>query len=269
MENQLQRQLPVTHIDGTAFIVDVMHGQLRQQGTESNIMSFKDMVYLGSHYLVDFDRDHKNIATGTGNVSWDVRVEMMVRLDPEGMANRTGKPVAEIKDKTDFDLIIDQHLLDKRLKGELPVIDICGHPFYVDLFMGSLRPKDDFTTEGIRFNDIEGDQSPDGSHYRIVYDPLKHQPVFINWQEITAVPSGVVVIEIPTERQLDPVSYARLYDWDMKQMLMGNPIKPDMKAKVISWEKTGIHERIKENRDPKKQVDLKSKSRPKKRGRGI
>ena len=47
-------------------------------------------------------------------------------------------------------------LFDLRLnKGILPTIEIAGHPFYVDLRMNKLRPKDDFISKGIDFTEIK------------------------------------------------------------------------------------------------------------------
>ncbi len=268
------RVLPEIVIEGTRFLVDVMKEELREKENETNVIAFKDMEYRSTHYLLDYDRDKRNVTDGFGNVSWAYRIEHMATLDPEGMALKTSKTVAEIKGKNDFELLVDQDILDRRLKGQLPVIEICGHPFYVDLRMGCIRPKDDFSTEGIRFREIAYEGTPDGKHYQFPYDPERREPSAIDLSEITELPKGIVLLEIPTEPYLDPVSYARLGGWNLQHILLEHKIQDKMLARVIPWEKTGIERVIKENRARKNQQDVeeppgqKKKSRIK-RGRGI
>jgi hypothetical protein len=58
---------------------------------------------------------------------------MMVVLDPVGMAAKYNLPLDSLDRKTDYDIIVDNELVQKRLNGFLPVIDIAGHDFLCGL----------------------------------------------------------------------------------------------------------------------------------------
>ncbi len=58
--------------------------------------------------------------------------------------------------------MIQEKLLQERMQGKLPIIDIAGHPFYVDIRMGMLRPKDDFRTLGIPIKSFDDFEGPEG-----------------------------------------------------------------------------------------------------------
>lgn len=141
-----------------------------------------------------------------------------------------------------------QNLLNKRLVGLLPTIDIMGHTFYVDLRMGSLRPKDDFSTEGIKFKDIENYAQEERDTYHIPYNPKTHSFQEIDWLNLTAIPNDIVVIEVPFPEKLDPVSYARLHGYDINSFIKDYPIEENMKAGIIPWKDTQIEKFIAENK---------------------
>ncbi len=79
-----------------------------------------------------------------------------VTVAPKQMSERYNKAVEEILLLTYFELMIDQMALSRRIKqGELPTVEIGGHIFYVDARIDLLRPKDDFSTMGISFDEME------------------------------------------------------------------------------------------------------------------
>lgn len=247
----MERQLPILTIEGADFVVDVVHQELRELDNPLNTISFLEMKDNGTHYSLNYDPTEKNLP-GLFKQSIVVDIPQMVQLDPEGMAAHHGISVEEVKSKTDFDIIVNKHLVALREKVTLPIIDIAGHPFFVDLRLDSLRPKDDFTTTGIQFSDIDHCLLEDERVYQITYNPDTRTYADIDFEKITAIPKDIIVVEIPFQPTLDPVGYARKYGLDAREILRAHPPVADMKAKIVPWSETPINEII--ERNLKKQI---------------
>ena len=262
----MERLLPSLTLHGTSFNIDVMKEALIETGNSNNIIPFKEMLYKGDHYTFSYDMHEKNLPRIGSTAFEDVQVPPMVKLDPEGMALKYNKSADEIKNKTDFEIMVDQDLYKLRLSGRLPVIEIMNHPFYVDVRMDSLRPKDDFTTLGIRFSEIDDYIHPDDQRYWIPYHPTSHTVKEIDTEKITAIPKDIFLIEIPTLEKLDPVGYARHHGFDIEQMVMTNPIERNMVAKMLNWNETGLQQIVEKNLSIKQRTDIKDKigNQPKK-----
>ncbi|WP_300601994.1 hypothetical protein [Niabella sp.] len=139
-------------------------------------------------------------------------------------------------------------LLHERTKlGKLPVIEIAGHPFYVDVRMETFRPHDDFTALGISFsifNRFEMSFCP----VRIAYDPRKHVALNIDYEKLSEIPKDWIMVEIPHPKTLDPYGYARENGLNIEQTLRSYPLRENVKAKIVPWEDTGILFYIEENK---------------------
>ncbi len=255
----MERQLPTLTIHGTSFTVDVVKEALIEAENPSNIIPFKEMLYKGDHYSFSYDLLERNLPGMMSPAFVDVQIPPMVKLDPEGMALKYKKDIDEIKDKTDFEIIIDQDLYKRRLSGHLPVIEIMNHPFYVDVRMDSLRPKDDFTTSGIRYSEIDDYIHPDDQRYWIPYHPASHTVKEIDAEKITTLPKDIFLIEIPTLEKLDPVGYARHHGFEIEQIVMANPLEKNMVAKMINWKETRLQQIIEKNLSKKQSKDVKNK----------
>lgn len=177
--------------------------------------------------------------------------------------------------KNDANTRSQEELLKERMQGKLPIIDIAGHPFYVDMRMQTLRPHDDFSTLGIPFSAFDDFEGPDGFAW-IPYDSQKHQLKVVSLERITEIPTDWVIIEIAQPWKLDPYGYARDNGFDIKETLKEDPIQENLKARIVSWEEAGIPDLIKENkakqqperkRPPHKRVVQNDKRAEKKQGR--
>lgn len=160
--------------------------------------------------------------------------------------------------KTDGLTMTQEELLEVRMKGKLPVIDIAGHPFYVDMRMRTLRPHDDFSTLGIPFSAFD-DYSISDDVAWIPYDPQKHTIKDINPSQLTSIPQGWMIVEIPHPWKLDPFGYARECGFELKDVLKEHPIQADLKARIVPWNETNIIEAIQEN---KKTLNTKHGTKP-------
>ena len=242
----MERELPTYIINGTKFIVDIDKGEIRQKDQENNVIRFCDMSYTNSGYSFPYDTVIRNLPIGIhSNPVKEVEIPMQVVLDPVGIAEKHNLPVESLNRKTDYDILVNPELVQKRLNGVLPVIDIAGQDFIVDYRMNELRPKDDFSTS-IRLNDLYYDYGEE--KYKAFYQPATHSVIPIDPATVTEVPDGLVQIEFPMECALDPIAAARDFEMDMKVMLLKHPPKEKHTAKVIPIERTNIPSLVEKNR---------------------
>ncbi len=263
-----KRELPIQNIAGTDFVVDIMKFELREKGNEQNVISFKDMTDLGQGYLFEYNWKTKNIPRINEHFDLLVEIPEFVRLDPEGVAQKYGLTVEEVKTKTDFDLMVDQHAFDMRLNGgRLPTIDIAGHLFYVDIRMDKLRPKDDFLSNGIVFADIDSYFSEEKNAYIIPYNPKTHEFQPPDYENLTAFPKDLIAVQFSSQRDLDPIGWNRQGGWNIKDELKTIGVRGHFTATTIPWKETFLREIIKENLERKLKHGLEAKLARKGRGR--
>lgn len=264
----MERNLPIFSLKGTDFIVDVKKLELIEKDNPNNVISFFEMRDLGNYngYAFEYSLTEKNIPSSfLDKETVLVKIPELVTLDPEGMSQKYGVPLEMFATKSDFDLMVDQTALKERLTGLLPIVDIAGHPFYVDLRMDMLRPKDDFLSAGIVFSKIE-DYYVDGKEqYYIPYNPKTHEFHEIDFNSITEIPKDIIVISIPHESSLDPIGYNRKHGFDELSNLKESNLKSHFNAGQIGWKDTGIEEAIRENKANSIKIETPKTSKPIKR----
>jgi hypothetical protein len=245
--NQLKEPVIFT-IEGTAFVVDIERQVLRQSDNASNEISFiNSMLDQGDQYRLFYDPARKNIPQSEFDpaIMKEVTVPPLVGLDPEGMAAKYGFKPEELKGKTDFEVIVDQQLLEQRRQGALPRINIAGEEFFVDLRLQELRHAKTFHPV-LSLNSFE--LTDDGWHYEAYYHPVIRQLVPLD-PKLLELPEHVVKIKIPNEIGLDPVGAARAYGIDEMVLLRRYPPQKDLKAEVIPLSETHIPALIRQNRE--------------------
>jgi len=234
-------------IEGTAFLVDIHQEVLRQTDNPANEISFvRDMTDHGSHYSLYYDPEEKNILRKTYNPRQisELAVPKLIELDPEGMAAKYGWQVPDLSGKTDFQVIVDQLLLEKRREGLLPRIKIMGEDFYVDLRLHELRHAGTFhPVLSLESFELTGD----GWHYEAYYHPVIRQVVPLD-PLLTELPDSVVKIRIPAEIGLDPVGAAQMYHIDERMLLRLHPIQKELRAEIIPLSETNVPALIARNR---------------------
>jgi len=215
----MERKLPIWKIDNVAYQVDVDYGLLRQVTRPERIIPFVELEDTGTGYR----RSGKDGAV----------IPYMVKLDPQGVGSKYNIPINQLPQR-DSELKCDRKLLADRLQGKLPTIDIAGHPFFVDLRLDLLRPKDDFKTMGIKLSQLPVDRS--NSSFQFFYDAQEHLPVSYdpNWK---VAPEGLMAIEIPRELVLDPIGTLNKYSNVLKEKY---PFKDRNEAISFDWDSVGL-----------------------------
>jgi len=266
MKKEMQGKTIV--IEGTSFKINIEQQALIEQDDPENTISFvTQMKDCGDHYEMEYNRRLKNTqdTADTENVV-TIEVPTLIELDPEGMAARYDLTIGDLKNKTDFEVIVDQHLWQQRQSGVLPTIDIAGEHFVIDLRLQEFRHAQNFTPI-ISLRSLDLDSK--GDHYMAFYHPFLRQVVNID-PKLTEFPEGVVAIKMPNELGLDPIAAARKYRIDEKVLARLYPMQKELKADIVPLSETGIPALIQKNRQALRSEHEQIRSNRKfKRGRGL
>lgn len=149
--------------------------------------------------------------------------------------------------------------LKHRLQGMLPIMDIAGHPFYVEVRLMHLRPKDNFLSKGLDLN-YGGSFDEDAKQYSFYYNKRTMEEAAIP-EDIKVLPKNVVLIKFPNPYALDPVMMAKLNDKDPRSYLKEFPLLMYREAEVVPLEKTELAQLVEKN----KQNELAAKHATKKK----
>ncbi|WP_299568426.1 hypothetical protein [uncultured Pedobacter sp.] len=245
------RALPEFEIAGTTFLVDVEKLELREKYDFKNtIPILQAMRETENGYQFLYHLPSRNVPNFLervqGNADFiEVTLPPLVSIDPEGMSKKYGLTVAEIKDKSDFEVMVDQQALYERLNGRLTTIDIAGHIFYVDHRLEKLRPKDDFGSKGITFDELDDYISDEGT-FLIPYNPDTRQLQPIG-NDIVALPSDVVLVEIPSPYVMDRLGFNRKIGADLQANLKETGVRLHYLAKQLEWKEVGLDKLIQDN----------------------
>lgn len=260
----MEKIIPIINIEGTEFIVDSFNEQLIEKADPSNRMSIKNMLYTGSGYNFHYDINTKNLAafesftdlTNNRHIK-NISIPNLTALDPQGMANRHNQTVEYIKAKTDFELTLTPGSpLELRWnKKILPKLSISGHPFFVDIAAGKLRPKDDFKSKGISLEQISEYYDRFAHAYIIPYNPKTHEFQEIDHLKITELPKDIIVVKFPHLQELDRVGWNVKYGFGPAHCITQDQYQLHFKAQTLPWEKTNIPNSIKLNLEEKRIQD--------------
>ncbi|MDR6487191.1 hypothetical protein J2799_001676 [Chryseobacterium vietnamense] len=132
-------------------------------------------------------------------------------------------------------------------KGQLPVVIIAEHTFFVDIRMGMLRPKDDFLSKGIVFSDIQNYYDDNQNTYTIPYNPKTHEFQDIELSMLKEFPKDLIAVQFPVENELDLIGWNRNHGFELTEGLSNKGLKMQFEAKEIPWEETFLADIIKSN----------------------
>ncbi|WP_343560924.1 hypothetical protein [Sphingobacterium sp.] len=267
----MERQLPTLKIEGTTFLVDVEQMVLVHLDDPDTKIRFAEMDNEDTHYTLEYDIAHKDIA-GIHTKNNDlklVEIPRMTQLDAEGMALKYNVPLRGISEKMDYEVMVENPEIAMRMQGKLNRIEIEGHPFYVDFRMWSLRPHNDFSTQGISMEPLHENEQyeyfPEDTVF--LYQPKKHELFEPDWSSITELPKDTVIIKFPMLKEMDAVGYAHRFNRPLKEVLLETNFKPVTQAIKRQLSQTTLPELFKENKErlaqEKVQInkDVKRKSR--------
>lgn len=244
-ENKYGVRLPVVEIEGFPFLVDVFNKVLWDAQAADNYIYFHEMQDKGNCYEFTLNRSIRNLPTSWSAPSQDVVVQVpqMVTLDAPGVASMYSMSEHDLPAR-DKDLKCNADLLQQRLSGVLPMIDIAGDEFRIDM-----REKEFLKAPPgrARLNFRQMAETSDGLGYEFYYH-LPTKTIVSVSQDSRVLPTDVVLVRIPRDEMLDPVDFARKHKLKVQEFVNDYPIQQQLKAKVIPLWKTDLAKIISNNR---------------------
>jgi|GEM_PF-3720707 len=253
----MRQQIPRVILDGTMFNVDYHQKQFVQASYGENTIPFSALKEKSGQLILRYDIYNKCAADDPRSNRYDPKKNILIPkeildspellMDQKGYCKQHNQQSYTGKHNI---LLIDDQIGD-RLSGALPVIEIAGHPFYVDLRMQAIRPKDDFM-QILSFRDMYL-YKEDGSQF--FYKPENHELIKLNDETITEFPPGIVAVHLPSAKVMDPISYARLNLQEETSLLPGYPQQQLRIADVKPLNRTWIASAIKRNKAKAAELD--------------
>lgn len=244
----MDKQVVEYKLKDTVFLVDIPQMCLTEKNNIDNRISVLAMTDKRTHYEFDYEPESKTLNPvhyhdPEGRETVRVHLPQLKDLDPDGTCSFFGVTKEELAQTCDYALMAGKDPYTSRIKnGVLPVTDLVDHPFFVDLRMGVLRPKDDFSTMGIDISGVD----PFDYYHSFFYHVPSHSEYFPD-SSLTELPKDVVKIIIPGPARLDPVGMARMEGQPDDFYLKGIPIHLYSRATVVPLEFTELPELVKAN----------------------
>ncbi len=268
MEKWVNEYKEIT-LEDTVFIVDIDKLELRQKDNPANLRSYLEMSRRKDDFLMEMNVVTKSISRENAFIEDDqdikgICVPQMKDIDPEGVARKYNKTIDQVKASTDFELWLEANAVSERLNvGRLPMMEIKGDLYYVDMRMGIIRPRNNFISYGIP---IEFDY-PDRRSVSF-YLNTKTQEQHIPDYSATVFPKNVIQVSVPGAKYLDPVGYARELGMDANAFLNQVPLVMYHRPKITPIQRTEYGQKIRKNQ-LNKQISKPQKKAVKVRRKGL
>lgn len=241
----MERELPTINIDGTEFLFDIEQLALVEKNRpEERKLFFDEMNDRGTHYDFVYNRNSRRLdlprtldgmdAYITGKHSFaTIEVPRIGDIDPLGMCKKYGCSFADVTQKSDFEIMVDQEKFHRRMEGELVTIDFPNKRFVLDMPNNLLRPQDGIGME-ISFDEIEKAAlfSNETNAYYIIYN-IANSEIIKSDLQISSNENAIVEILHPLI--LDPIGYNILLELDPKRGLIDAELKFNHEATFIPW----------------------------------
>jgi hypothetical protein len=285
----MKKNLPEIEIEGTTFLFDIDRCSLIEKYNPYNEIYFEYMHNDGTNYSFEYSAVSKNFhfvrsASTIDEVVQEifgdvdskgpnikdpaipVKIPRIGVLDPDGMCRKYRCTLRDIALKTDFEIMVNQDVFNRRMNGEPVTIDLVGHIYEIDVKENTLRPKDG-TGEEIRL---------DIFHYDLYYEDMEVYHLFYNISECKAVnplydgsidrTEDRVILEVPNLESIDPIGSRLAYGRDPRSGLMGYDLSMNHVARIVPWKFYDIKIPLKQKQ---KNIAAKTEKRERRKGRKI
>ncbi|MBL3547247.1 hypothetical protein [Chryseobacterium sp. KMC2] len=232
------RKLPEVEIEKTIFQFDIDRLALIEKENPSNAISFAYMKDHGTHYSFNYSplsKNHDFIVIDpsfddTGKIILDpyfetsviVEIPRITEIDPLGFSQKYGCTTKDMMEKTDFELMVNQEVYNKRIDGHPVKVNICGNQYVVDPendIFWSIEGKPDIELKGL------GDYYSDKNRtYNILYEPISGRVIDLKKESVMNTET-VRLVEIPDVRTIDPIGKNHATNLPLKFGLIYHDLK--------------------------------------------
>jgi hypothetical protein len=264
---ELQRVLPEIVVGDITLIVDVAFAEVRHKEFCACRASFNEMEREGNGYVIHIEPELQGLSVTPHPYYSKHIIGQMVDLDPEGICIKYGLEKDSLP-KDDSDLRCDPRLIEERLQGILPKIDIAGRKYHIDIRVGELRD----STEPHSRIQLRTLGINDAGNYIFLYDHERHNVVHADLDKIEKEPENTVLVELPHDLWLDPIGAARKEGMCELSLLGSFPLQHELRARICPLAETDVPIYIAKNLERKNkdfEDDDPRSERVRKKGRRI
>ena len=277
----MERELPIYKLNGINFHVEIKKAELIEVETPFlNIIKVNELVDAGTHYVLHWNELDKNQDTYQAYIRRNlgernktnqpahqsafskfkeeqqdniVHIPPLKNLDPLGMSTQYHVSLEALKTMTDYEIMVNQHLLKRRQLGVLPILRIGLHDFLVDIQSNAILPLVRSTAQRINLSSLERFEKKGGSGYVVPWDMKSGQIAKTEFHNLTQLPLHIKYVEIPPKDLLDPYGYYLRYgnEEELRIALRTIPLKEKTEARTLDWNETGIPALIEKNNQEK------------------
>lgn len=218
----MQEKLPEIKIHDAVFQFDIDSLVFIKKDDPSELIFFNHMYDCLTHYeyyqkigekdvtsisrseadIFDGPEQNEKIYQAYNALLVKVKIPRIAEIDPEGMMRKYACSLDDIKNKTDFEIIVDQDVIKRRMAGETVKIDIGNKVYQIDALRGFLQPLDSSESEidiaQYRHDYYIEDEDCYYLHCNMengrIVDPLRDQSI-----------ENTIVYKVPCLTSLDPI----------------------------------------------------------------
>lgn len=200
----------IIYIAETAFQVDISEQALVYIGQPDLNIPLAGMKDEGEYYSMLLDSNNKTLFKGmlVAGQHHDhvLSVTIPKTVFEEGFweDNDGIKKLNKLSFERDWNILISDEQLRNRLAGKLPVVDLAGDQFFLDVRMNELRLTDDFNKR-ISLDEFYSFDE----RVCAIYDKIEKQVISIDGDTVINTPKNAVYVELPDFFHIDPIGYAR------------------------------------------------------------
>jgi len=240
--------------DGVCFSVDFINKRLCDYDIPGNIIKLSDLEDKATHYEFYYNKDKRNIGLPISKDGSDsetifkVKINQLTGINPQAMAAIYGVDLPDLEGKPDQQFFADlpgirerqwehvqansdQLLLNRRLAGELPGVNIGNERFLFDCERGIFQH---VNKEHVKIEIEKMQPTPERDGFACFVDAWDCSPVYEN---VAAFGLHMLAhLKIPDPVLIDPVGVARLRGFKDTDLLYRYPLqdKPEMKITALS-----------------------------------
>lgn len=250
----MESELPEIEIEGTTFLFDIEKIALIEKDNPHNEIYFDNMRDKGTHYSFEYSAVTKNYhfiksastfdeifdgifeQSQISNPAFAIEIPRIGVIDPEGMCRKYGCTQQDIEQKSDFEIMVNQDVYNKRLNGEPVTIDLAGKVYEIDVKNNSLRPQNG-AGEEIFLNKYHYDlYYEDDGVYHLFYNISENKVSDVMRDGSRDRTEDRVILEVPNLTYLDPIGTNIEYGYNPQSGLLYSDLTMNHIAKSVPWD---------------------------------
>lgn len=248
-----QNKLAVTQksviIEGTEFLFDIDKIALIEKSNPENKIYFNKMRDEGTYYAFEYSAITRNhhfkpspdpFSDDAISINEDhtitVKIPRIGIIDPDGMSLKYGCSIQDIENKSDFEIMVNQDLFNKRIGGQPATIDLVSKIYEIDLKNNALHPEDK-VGEVIYLDKYHNDlYYEDKMSYHLFYNISENRVADVMHDGSRNRTEDRIILEIPELHSLDLIGSNIALGRNPKQDLIYSELKTHYIAQAVPWD---------------------------------